>query len=337
MIMSHNRISAFKRPAIANKLSKNVIIKSIVILVIASYSLLHAAASHSASRAFVYSDFSDSIKALHQRAEKVSPGIVLIVAYDITGAESGSGTGFFIDPDGRIITNAAVLKNAYSAEVISKTNYYDSVTILNYDESLDLALIQVNAIDESPLDIDFEYEVKQNDKADIIGKSRESKITFSEGSISSFNAVTEDLEIIEVKTKLPISNFKASKNGPLLNLSGKVIGMTTDSISQKNIIGINTIAFDNKKINAVSLHSIKHFLSKPGNASSLHPPKSKVWHKFIIKKLKTMIIISFVSLYNFGFPKTLGILFAIVVLISLIQWFYNKSKYILRKGKLKWK
>lgn len=328
MILSHRGKSAFKNPAIANELSKSVIIKLIVILVIASYSLLFATASHSAD--YVYMDLNASIKELQRRAEKVSPGIVLIVAYDITGAESGSGTGFFMDPDGRIITNAAVLKNAYSAEVISETNYYDSVTILNYDESLDLALIRVNAIDESPLDIDFEYEVEQNDRADIIGKSRDSKRTLSESSISSVNAVTEDLELIEVKTRLPISRFKASKDGPLLNLSGKVIGMTTTSISQKNIIGIETIAFDDKKINAVSLHSIKHFLSKPGSAGSLHPPKSKVWHKYIIQKLKTIVIISFLSLYTLGFPKALGILFAIVVLISLIQWVYNKLKKILR-------
>ncbi len=231
MTLSHKKISAFKRPARANELSKTVIIKLIVILVVASYSLLHATASHSAD--FVYIDLNASIKELKRRAEKVSPGLVLIVAYDATGTESGSGTGFFMDPDGRIITNSAVLKNAYSAEVISETNYYDSVTIINYDESLDLALIQVNAIDESPLDIDFEHLVEQNDRADIIGRLSDSERTISESSITSINALTEDLELIEVKTRLPISNFKASKDGPLLNLSGKVIGMTTTSISRK--------------------------------------------------------------------------------------------------------
>jgi hypothetical protein len=322
MTLSHKRISAFKRPATAKELSKTVIIKLIVILVVASYSLLHATASHSAD--FVYMDLDASIKELQGRIEKVSPGIVFIVAYDVTGAESGSGTGFFMAPDGRIVTNAAILKNAYSAEVISETNYYDSVTIINYDESLDLALIQVNAIDESPLDVNFEHLVEQNDRADIIGKSRDSEIFFSESSISSINAITEDLELIEVKTRLPISQFKASKDGPLLNLSGKVIGMTTSSIYPPNTIGIDLTTFDDKKINAVSLHTIKHFLSKPGIAASLHPSKSKVWHKFIIQKLKTMLIISFIFLYNFGFPKTLGILFAIILLISLIQWFHKK-------------
>jgi hypothetical protein len=328
MTLSNKRIYAIKRPATAKELSKTVIIKLIVILVVASYSLLHATASHSAntsdSSSHVYMDLSASIKELQRRAEKVSPGIVFIIAYDVTGAESGNGTGFFMDPDGRIITNAAVLKNAYSAEVISETNYYDNVTIINYDEDFDLALIQVNAIDESPLSVDFEHEVEQNDMADIIGKSRDSEIFFSESSISSINAITEDLELIEVKTRLPISQFKASKDGPLLNLSGKVIGMTTTSIYPPNTIGIDITAFDDKKINAVSLHSIKHFLSKPGIATSLHPSKSKVWHKFIIQKLKTMLINSFVFLYTWGFPKTLGILFAFILLISLIQWFYKK-------------
>jgi S1-C subfamily serine protease len=335
MILSHCSRTALKEPDITNKSFKHAVIKLIIVLLIASCSLLHAAASHSANTSgppgFVYSDFSASIKALQRRVENVSPGIVLIVAYDITGTESGSGTGFFMDPNGRIITNAAVLKNAYSAEVISKTNYYDSVTILNYDESLDLALIQVNAIDESPLDIDFEYEVKQNDKADIIGKSRDSKITISEGSISSVNTVTEDLELIEVETKLPISHFKASKDGPLLNLYGQVIGMSTTSISELNVLGIATTVSHENKINAVSLYSIKLFLSKPGSASSLHPPGSRVWHKFIIQKLTAVFTTSFAFLFDLGVPIILGILFAILVLLSLIEWIYNKLKKTLSR------
>ena len=64
--------------------------------------------------------------------EKASPGIVTIIAYDITGTVSGKGSGFFIDRKGLILTNADIMKDAYSAEVISESNRYNSVATCDF-------------------------------------------------------------------------------------------------------------------------------------------------------------------------------------------------------------
>ncbi|MEN8265360.1 MAG: serine protease [Nitrospirota bacterium] len=302
----------------------------VILTIICSFLLPGTArsANFSASSGFTYVDIANSVKELQQRTEGASPAIVSIVAYDMTGTESGRGSGFFIDTEGRIITNAIIFENAYSAEVASETGNYDNVSILNINDKFDLALIQVNANNEHQLDIDYTYNIKVNEKVDIIGKSDKFERTVSEGNISSISITPEDVKLIKFKKRLPISSFKASNDGPLLNSSGKVIGITTESFAAKNIFGTKSIINDNELNNAISAHSIKTFLSSPGIIHDLQPSGSKVWHKWMLKSLKNVFIVSFITFYSIGFTKTIGIIFAVIMSISLVQWIYNKLKKI---------
>lgn len=74
-------------------------------------------------------------------AEEVSQSVVMIVVYDATGSTVGQGSGVFITNDGRILTNAHVLEDAYSAEVISSIGTFDKVQVLYKDDRYDLGLI----------------------------------------------------------------------------------------------------------------------------------------------------------------------------------------------------
>ena len=233
----------------------------IKIAVIVLCSLLSAHASYGASVTDI--------------VENVSSGIVLIVAYDNTGAESNTGSGFFIDHEGRIMTNALVLKDAYSAKVLSESNYYNEVTILSIDENLDLALIQVSARKESTLEFDFEYKMRQGEKVVVVGRPFGLAKTVLEGLISELGKIEESTEYIQ--TNIPVSFFHASSDGPLLNTDGKVIGVTTSTIAK------------GQTVNAISIKSIKPFLLKPGKVKNLHPVGSKDWLQWFIKWLVIQI------------------------------------------------
>ena len=71
--------------------------------------------------------------------EDVSPSVVKIIVYDITGTKRGEGSGFFISR-GEIVTNAHVVDRAYSAKVHSSLNVYEQITVTKRDDEIDLAL-----------------------------------------------------------------------------------------------------------------------------------------------------------------------------------------------------
>ncbi len=232
---------------------------------------------------------------------------MLIVTYDNTGAEIRTGSGFFIDGKGRIMTNALVMKDAYSAKVLSESNYYNNVSILNTDEDLDLALIHVSARKESHLQFDFEYEMKENEKVVAVGRPFGLKITVLEGLISDVHNVGESLEYIQ--TSIPVSFFHTSSDGPLFNMDGKVIGVTTSTISK------------GQTLNAISIRSIKPFLLKPRTVINLHPVGSKDWFQWFSKWL-------FITFLEKGSWLIISIIVVIVVLAYLIQFLYGKMKNI---------
>jgi len=289
-----------------------------ILLIFALFPVHHAySASPTNSSAFM--DLQNEIDKLQSTVKKVSPGVVLIIAYDDTGEETGRKSGFFINTNGEILTNAAFLKNVYSAEVLTKSNSYINVNILKQDETLDLALIKVNANNEIPIEIDFDHTITPGEKVIAVGKSTSLKDTVSEGLI---NSITEgaDFDHIIINKTMPLTYFTESKDGPVINFTGKVIGITTDEVSDHPIFGNSAISFDDKIINAISMHSIKQFLLVQNEAVELPDAQSKIWSSWLKKQLTT----AFIVLYGIGFPKMMAIVLGIIVIISMIQWLYLK-------------
>ncbi len=322
-------------------LKGKAVARFIIITAIISFSLIFTGVSYSAPASdpagFVYMDLQESLRQLNSMVDKAAPAIVMIIAYDITGAESARGNGFFMDREGTIITNAGIMENAYSAEVFNERNHYTDVAILSLDSDIDLALIRVTADNEIPLGIDFDRIITPGEKVIITGKSADAEKTVSEGVISSVNRIREGLELFRVQTTLPISFLPAAGQGPVLDMDGKVIGMTTPRISGEQETGMFMKIPDRSTLNAVSMQSVRSFILKPGEAQPLHAAKSKVWSKWLVKRLKTAAITVFLTLYTIGFPKLLLIIFLIIVFISLIQWLYNRTKNLFSRspGRLK--
>ena len=303
------------------KLYKSNTFLSVILAVIAFCVMLSYCPSASYASGFM--DLELSIKELQQLVEKTGPSLVLVVSYDDSGMETANGSGFFIDRRGVIITNASVIKGAYSAEVLSDSKKYDDIIILHRDEAMDLALIQVKADGVTPLELDFEYDIKPGERVAVIGKSPDLKKTVSEGLISS---VDEKSEIIEIQTTRPLLLFRPSKDGPLLDMSGKVIGIMSTAISKSLTIDDIPRMPDYNNFKAVGTPSIKKFISRQSNVEHLHPAKSKIWTRWINKSLKNLALTVFVTLYTIGFPKLMAIVFIIMLIISAIQWLFVKLK-----------
>jgi S1-C subfamily serine protease len=290
--------------------------------------LLHSAFALSAdiSAPASFMDLESSVKELRDRIDKVFPSIVMIVVYDITGTESARGSGFFYDTDGRIITNASILKNAYSAEVISTNNRYNVVSVINYDESLDTAIIKVKALNELPLEIDFENNISTDEKVIAIGRTDNFGKTLSEGLVSSVKTIDESRIMIHGRTVAPLFSFPPSDSGPLLNSKGKVIGLTTYAISDNLAFQNKAITFSGNSINAISALSIKPLLDSHSSPAILQPKKSRVWWHWFKYKVKTAALSGFITLYTIGFTTIIMYIFLFVVVVSIIQFIFQHIK-----------
>jgi len=267
-------------------------------------------------------DLKSSILELQALVKNNSPGIVSVSVYDDTGALKNSGSGFFIDKEGRIITNASIWKDAYSAEVLSESENFSEISIINRNDELDIALIRVKTKNENPLEPDFNYKTSLGERVVIIGKSDGLATTVSEGLVSSLSE--EDFELFEIRTTASILRYRPGKDGPVLNTSGKVIGITGNPISGKKISDGIWGGFNNDQMYAVGLQPIKSVLADSAHTEQLHPAKSKVWFKWFASSLKSKALNGFLYLYDIGFSKIIAFLFVIMLILYIFEQVYVK-------------
>ncbi|UCH80521.1 MAG: serine protease [Nitrospiraceae bacterium] len=270
-----------------------------------------------------FKDRDSSAKDLRDLIDNAFPSIVMIIVYDITGNESARGCGFFYDSGGRIITNASIFKNAYSAKVISQTGAYDNVSILNYDDNVDATMIRINTNKAIPLAMDFEGDIAIDDKVIAIGMSEEFTKTVSEGVVSSVKIVDESRTMIQGTTVAPLFSFPPSNCGPLLNADGNVIGLTTYSISDNPVFQNAAISFSGSSINAVSARSLLSITDQSPTPTILQPSKSRIWWQWFKHRVKSTTVTAFITLYNIGFATMLVYILIVLIFLSILQWMYH--------------
>jgi len=272
------------------------------------------------SYSVVFFDSDAYVDKLKTRVDRAAPGIVRIVAYDDTGTESGKGSGFFIDNGGLILTNAYILKNAYSAEVFTDAGRHADIAILREEESSDLALIKIDTANDTAPEIDFGYDPVPGKKLTVIGRSQNIAITASEGVIQIIKPLSETLELIMVQP-FPTMGFQTADSGPAIAPDNKVIGISTKRTLENNLFGHDAIDTEGL-IRIVSTATIKTFLSGTSESKQLKTAGSRD----IFEWTKKQAISIFIYLYIMGFQKILNYFIVIVLVISLGQWIYYKLK-----------
>uniref|UniRef100_A0A7S0BTD6 PDZ domain-containing protein n=1 Tax=Rhodosorus marinus TaxID=101924 RepID=A0A7S0BTD6_9RHOD len=180
---------------------------------------------------------------LADAAGKVSPAVVNITVVTeearLWGSgflSQSSGTGFIIDEQGYLLTNAHVVQNARSGQNIQITlqdgrNFTGSVT--NFDSLSDLAVVKVNADEPLPVaKLGTSTDLRAGEFVVAVGSPLTLKNSVTAGIIS--NSGRESYEIgmggfsatpafIQTDAAINIGN----SGGPLVNLDGEVIGINT--------------------------------------------------------------------------------------------------------------
>lgn len=150
---------------------------------------------------------------------KCGPATVEIVASDEHGESLGSG--FFVEK-GKVVTNYHVIKGA--SKIIVKTynnKEYEITNILGYDETLDLAVLQLD-IENVSLEISQESGAVGEDIY-TLGSPFGLTGTMTDGMISTASRVIDEVDFIQINAAISPGN----SGGPLVNIYGEVIGVNT--------------------------------------------------------------------------------------------------------------
>jgi len=98
------------------------------------------------------------------------PSVVLIEMYGDDGKVSGSGSGFLVSSDGRILTNFHVIVHTKRATVkLANGDAYDSVTVLDVDKRKDIALLKIKAVNLPYLRLGHSFSAEVGDKLYTLG------------------------------------------------------------------------------------------------------------------------------------------------------------------------
>ena len=146
---------------------------------------------------------------------------------------SGVGSGFLISDDGYLLTNAHVVAEADALKVTRtlpdgrELSYTGRV--LGLDPYLDLALVKIDAKEKLPfLALGDSDKVRAGDWSVAIGSPFGLQQTLTVGVISSVRQrIRIDDRVFKNMLQTDASINRGNSGGPLLNISGEVVGMNT--------------------------------------------------------------------------------------------------------------
>jgi putative serine protease PepD len=163
-------------------------------------------------------------------------------------AGSGSGTGFVVDADGTLVTNAHVVGDASTVEVQFSDDRTAEATVRGVDRSSDLAVLEVDTAQTGrlhALELADSSTVRTGQLAVAIGSPFGLPQTATAGIVSGTGRhiqAPDGFQIDSViQTDAPIN--PGNSGGPLLDANGRVIGVNSQIATGGNGSGNVGIGF----------------------------------------------------------------------------------------------
>jgi S1-C subfamily serine protease len=142
--------------------------------------------------------------------------------------QEGQGSGFIIDKEGHILTNYHVIAEARQVEVTLHNRRKYRATVVGTDPSHDLAIIQIKAVEVTPMALGDSHNLQVGQKVYAIGNPFGLSGTLTSGIVSSIRSVQEpDGMTIDEAIQTDAAINPGNSGGPLLNWHGEVIGINT--------------------------------------------------------------------------------------------------------------
>src|SRR6266404_1275442 len=158
--------------------------------------------------------------------QKAKPAIVEILTYDQQNKLLKTGTGFFISPDGELLTNYHVISGgSFITAKMPNGAVFFLKSIVTASETYDVAKLQFVATDVPYLTLGSSSSAVEGQRILVIGNPEGLEGTVSDGIISAFRASRTMIQITA-----PVS--PGSSGSPVLDESGNVIGIATQVLKE---------------------------------------------------------------------------------------------------------
>lgn len=184
-------------------------------------------------------------KSAQSAYEKVSDSTVAILTFKdkISSEENakGQGTGIIVSSDGYIVTNSHVIgdsKTAYKYQVINNDGKKYTANVVGYDTRTDLAVLKIEGKNLKPVHFVKKSHLQVGE--DIIAVGNPGGLDFqnslTKGIVSAKDRTLDDSTVSYIQTDAAVN--PGNSGGPLCNLYGEVIGITTAKINSATYEGM---------------------------------------------------------------------------------------------------
>ena len=202
---------------------------------------------------------------------KASPSVVHIttltrrrdrLSLKVLEIPEGTGTGFLYDDAGHVVTNYHVIRSAQAARVSLADNSSWSAKLVGYEPNKDLAVLKIDAPTDRlrKIDIGSSSDLQVGQKVFAIGCPFGLDQTLTTGVISGLGREIESVGSLPIEGVIQTDAAinPGNSGGPLLDSSGRLIGVNTMVISESGLYSGVGFAVPVDIVNQVVPDLIRH-------------------------------------------------------------------------------
>jgi S1-C subfamily serine protease len=199
-----------------------------------------------------------------------------IWSFNVMEVPQGSGSGFVWNKQGHIVTNFHVIYGADAIKVTLADRSEHQAKLVGADPDHDLAVLQIQAPESvlEPLAVGASHDLRVGQKVLAIGNPFGLDHSLTTGVVSALGRTIKSMSnrTIEGVVQTDAAINPGNSGGPLLDSSGRLIGVNTQIVSPSGVYAGIGFAVPVDTVNRIVPELIKHGkLILPGLGVSLVP------------------------------------------------------------------